>query len=141
MWSWELQRTTIYQGLGVPTPHYLERHITAHVALESMPSLIGGSPHGKGMLQSADGGFNPRPPAQPTAKPALFLLLCPLGREPSARWRCHRLHSQGFRLPLVVGGKKSAVAARHLPRLPEARLMLLEGRHPRRAIGRIAREN
>jgi hypothetical protein len=93
------------------------------------------------MLQSADGGFNPRPPAQPTAKPALLLLLGPLGREPSAHWQCHLLHSQGLRLPLVVGRTTSAVAARHLRRVPEARLMLLEGRHSRHAIGRIAREN
>src|SRR5258708_39751186 len=123
MWSWELQRTTIYQGLGVPTPHYLERHITAHVTLESLPSFIGGSPHGKGMLQSANGGFNPGPPAQPAPKPALLLLLGPLCREPSARWQGHLLYSQGLRLLLVFGGKKSAVAARHLRRLPEARLM------------------
>src|SRR6202140_3817746 len=118
----------------------LGNHTPAHVALESMPSFIGGSPHGKGMLQSADGGFNPRPPAQSAAKPALLLLLGSFGREPSARWQCHLLHSQGLHLPLVAGGKKSAVAASHLRRLPEARLMLLEGRHPGRGIVRIARQ-
>jgi len=81
----------------------------AHVALEPKPSFIGGSPHGKGMLQSADGGFNPGPPAQPSPKPALLLLLGPLGREPSARWQCHLLYPQGLRLLLVFGGKKSAL--------------------------------
>src|SRR5271169_4151361 len=119
----------------------LGNHTPAHVALESMPSFISGSPHGKGMLQSADGGFNPGQPAQPPPKPALLLLLGPLRREPSARWQCHLLHAQGLRLPLIVGGKKSAVAGRHLRSSPEARLMLLEGRHPGRAIFRIAREN
>src|SRR6202011_1029969 len=119
----------------------LGNHTPAHVALKSMPSFIGGSPHGKGMLQSADGGFNPGPPAQPAPKPALLLLLGPLRREPSARWQRHLLHSQGLRLPLVVGGKKSAVGGGHLRRSPEASLMLFEGRHPRRAIFRIAREN
>jgi hypothetical protein len=58
----------------------LGNHTPTYVALKSSISFIGGSPHGEGMLQSADGGFNPRPPAQPAAKPALFLLLGPLGR-------------------------------------------------------------
>jgi hypothetical protein len=113
------------------------------IALESKPSFIAGSPHGnsphgKRMLQSADGGFHPGPPAQPSPKPAL-LRLGPLCREPSARGQCHLLHSQGLRLPFVFWRKKCAVAARHLRRLPEARWMLREGRPPGRAIVRIAR--
>src|SRR6266849_5431815 len=68
----------------------LSNHTPAHVALKSKLSFIGGSPHGEGMLQGADGGFTAGPPAQ---------------------------------------------------RSPEASLMLLEGRHPGRRIGRIAREN
>src|SRR5580693_6969404 len=106
-----------------------------------MPSFISGSRHREGVFQGAHGGFNPGPPAQPAAEPALPLLLGPLGREPSLRRQRHLLHSQGFCLALVFCGKKSAVAGGHLWRLPETRLMLLERRHPRRGIGRIAGEN
>src|SRR5260370_2554000 len=85
----------------------LGNHTPAHVALKSLPSFVGGSPHGKGMLQSADGGFNPGPPAQPSPKPALLLLLGPLRREPSPRWQRYLLHSPIFRLPLVLAANKS----------------------------------
>src|SRR5438309_5952460 len=69
-------------------------HTPTYVALESMPSFISSSRHREGVFQGADGGFNPGPPAQPAAEPALLLLLGPLGREPSARRQRHLLHSQ-----------------------------------------------
>src|SRR6266851_4088101 len=119
----------------------LGNHTPTYVALESMHSFIGGSPHGKGMLQSADGGFHPGPPAQPSPKPALLLLLGPLRRKPSARRQRHLLYSQGFGLALVLGREKPAIAGRHRRHSPEARLMLLQGRHPGRAIVRIAPQN
>src|SRR5260370_24910604 len=98
-----------------------------------MPSFISGSRHREGVFQGAHGGFNPGPPAQRAAEPALLLLLGSLGREPSARRQRHLLHSQGFCLALVFCGKKSAVAGGHLWNSPEASLILLEPRHPRSA--------
>src|SRR6266404_1611094 len=43
----------------------LGNHTPAHVALKSKLSFIGGSPHGEGMLQGADGGFTAGPAAPP----------------------------------------------------------------------------
>src|SRR5580692_4177021 len=106
-----------------------------------MASIISGSRHREGVFQGAEGSFNPGPPAQRAAEPALLLLLDPLGREPSPRRQRHLLHSQGFCLALVLSTEKSAVAGGHLWYSPEASLMLLERRHPRRAIGRIPDEN
>src|SRR5216684_6828065 len=119
----------------------LGNHTPAHVALKSKLSFIGGSPHGEGMLQGADGGFTAGPPAQRSPEPALLLLLRSRGRESTARRQRHLLHPQGLRLALVLGGEKTAVAGSHLRRLPEAGLMLFEGWHPGRVIGRIALEN
>ncbi len=93
------------------------------------------------MLQGTDGGFQARSPAQRAPEPALLLVLGPLGREPSAPRQRHLLHSQGLGLPLVLSGEKTSVAGGHLRRSPEARLMLLEGRHPGRGIVRVAGEH
>src|ERR1700730_12541777 len=119
----------------------LGNHTPAHVALKSRLSFIGGSSHREGMLQGADGGFTTGSPSQRSPEPALLLLLGPLGRESSALRQRHLLHPQGLRLALVLSGEKTAVAGSHLRRLPEAGLMLFEGWHPGRAIGRIALEN
>jgi len=53
----------------------LGNHTPAHIALEAKPSFIGSSRHREGVFQGADGGFNPGPPAQRAAEPALLLLL------------------------------------------------------------------
>src|SRR5438445_7880740 len=119
----------------------LSNHTPAHVALKSKLSFIGGSPHGEGMLQGADGGFTAGPPAQRSPEPALLLLLRSRGRESPAGRQRHLFYPQSMRLLLVGGRKETAVASSHLRRSPEASLMLLEGRHPGRRIGRIAREN
>src|ERR1700736_6815624 len=119
----------------------LGNHTPAHVALKSRLSFIGGSPHRKGMFQGADGRFQTGPPAQCSPEPALLLVLGPFGRESSARRQRHLLHPQGLRLSLVLSGEKTAVPGGHLGRSPEARLMLFEGWHPGRAIGRIAGEH
>src|SRR5712691_8233135 len=119
----------------------LGNHTPAHVTLKSRLSFISHSPHGKRMLQGTDGGFQARSPAQRAPEPALLLVLGPLGREPSAPRQRHLLHSQGLGLPLVLSGEKTSVAGGHLRRSPEARLMLLEGRHPGRGIVRVAGEH
>src|SRR6516165_2204542 len=106
-----------------------------------MPSFIGSSRHREGMLQSADGGFNPGSPAQPAPEPALLLLLGPLGREPPSRRQCHLPHSQVFGRALVLGRKKSAIAGGHFWSISEAGLMLLQSRHPGRTIFRISHHN
>src|SRR2546427_1866863 len=115
----------------------LGNHTPAHVALKSKLSFIGGSSHGEGMLQGADGGFTTGPPAQRSPEPALLLLLRSRGRESPARRQRHLFDSKSMRLLLVDGRKKTAVAGGHLRRLPEAGLMLFEGWHPGRGIGRI----
>src|SRR5664279_3613119 len=94
----------------------LGNHTPAHVALKSRLSFVGGSPHREGMLQGADGGFTAGPPTQRSPEPALLLLLGSLGRQASARRQRHLLHSEGLRLPLVLGGKESPVAGGHLRR-------------------------
>src|SRR5229473_7611514 len=119
----------------------LGNHTPAHVALKSELSFIGGSLHGEGMLQGADGGFTAGPPAQRSPEPALLLLLRSRGRESPAGRQRHLFYPKSMRLLLVCGRKETAVAGGHRRCLPEARLMLLEGRHPGRRIGRIAREN
>src|SRR6267378_4005917 len=119
----------------------LGNHTPAHVALKSKLSFISGSPHGEGMLQGADGGFTAGPPAQRSPEPALLLLLRSRGRESPAGRQRHLFYPKSMRLLLVGGRKETAVASSHLRRSPEASLMLLEGRHPGRRIGRIAREN
>src|SRR6266581_663694 len=119
----------------------LGNHTPAHVALKSKLSFIGGSPHGEGMLQGADGGFTTGPPAQRSPEPALLLLLRSRGRESPARRQRHLFYSKSMRLLLVGGREKTAVAGGHRGCLPEAGLMLLEGWHPGRAVGRIALEN
>src|SRR5437016_5377734 len=116
-------------------------HTPTHIAFESKSSFIGRSRHREGVFQGADGGFDAGPPAQPAAEPAPLLLLGPLRREPSPRRQRHLLHSQGFCLALVLRGEKSAVTGGHLRGSPEVGLMLLQRRHPRRGIGRIAGEN
>src|SRR5882724_7630725 len=119
----------------------LGNHTPAHVALKSRRSFVGGSPHRKRMLQGADGSFTAGPPAQGSPEPALLLLLGPLGREASARRQRHFLHSKLLRLPFVFGGKKTSVGGSHLRRSSEARLLLLEGRHPGGGIVRVAGQN
>src|SRR5713226_6717341 len=86
----------------------LGNYTPAHVALKSRLSFVGGSPHRKGMLQGADGGFTPGPPAQRSSEPTLLLLLGSRGRESSARRQRHLLHPQGLRLALVLSREKTA---------------------------------
>src|SRR5229473_335886 len=119
----------------------LSNHTPAHVALKSKLSFIGGSPHGEGMLQGADGGFTAGPPAQRSPEPALLLLLRSRGRESPAGRQRHLFYPKSMRLLLVCGRKETAVAGGHRWCLPEARLMLLQSRDPGRRIGRITREN
>src|SRR5271167_3465231 len=99
----------------------LGNHTPAHVALKSRLSFVGGSPHGKGMLQGADGSFTAGPPTQGSPEPALLLLLGSLAREAPARRQRHLLHSQGFCLLLVLGRKN--------PRSPVA----ISGARPKHA--------
>src|SRR6266550_4347942 len=108
----------------------LGNHTPAHVALKSRISFVPGSQHREGMFQRTNGSFTAGTPAQRSPEPALLLLLGPLDRETSARRQRHLLYPQVLRLTLVLGGEKTAVGGGDLRRSPEARLMLLEGRHP-----------
>src|SRR6267143_122718 len=119
----------------------LGNHTPAHVALKPRISFVPGSQHRKGMFQRANGGFTAGTPAQRSSEPALLLLLGPLDGEPSAPRQRHFLYPQILRRTLVFGGEKTSVGGGHLRRLPEASLMLLEGRHPSCGIGRVAGQN
>src|SRR5258708_12813195 len=89
----------------------------------------------------ADGRLAAGSPAQRSLKPTFFLPLCAGLRQTARRWQGHFLDSQSLRLPLVLGGEKSAVPGGHLWSFPKRSLVVLVGWQPKVRVSPVPLPN